>query len=143
MDPQITVDGAVELRKAFRTIDRDLGKALAGANKNAAQHVVKAALPDVPVQSGRLKKSVRALGSQRSGRVIAGRATVPYAASVHWGRKRGNVGRPPGNRKGRNPIPKNPFLWEAARREVPRIEPEYRATIMDLIETATRRQAAQ
>lgn len=141
-DVGIKVEGADELRRAFRQIDGDLGKALAAANKTAAEQVVEAALPAVPVRSGRLKSSVRALGSQRSGRAVAGKAGVPYAAAIHWGRKRGNVGWPPGNRMGRNVIQGRPFLWDAAQREVPAIEPKYHTEIMRLIELAITRNDA-
>lgn len=121
--PAITVEGADELRRTLRQIrDAGLTKELKAANKSAAQVVVERALPNVPVgKSGRLKRSVRALGSQRDGRVRAGTAKVDYAAAIHWGRKVGNVGSPPGNRKGGNAITGRPFLWdaaEAARNEV-------------------------
>jgi hypothetical protein len=137
-DIAIRVEGADELRRALRQVgDTGLGKALAVANKSAAQIVVKDALPHVPVRQGKLKSSVRALGSQRSGRAVAGKAGVPYAAAIHWGRNRGNVGASPG-RMGRNPIAKRPFLWEAAQRNVQRIEPEYRDEIEHIIEQAMR-----
>jgi hypothetical protein len=132
----IRVEGADELRRALRQAGNGLSAALAAANKNAASIVVRSALPYVPVRTGRLKRSVRALGSQRSGRAVAGRRAVPYAAAIHWGRRRGNVGSPPGNRKGRNPIAANPFLWEAAQRELPRIEPEYRDEVQRIIDAA-------
>lgn len=94
--PQIEVDSKA-LRRALREIgDKGLKKTLAGANKSAAQVVVDEALPHVPVRSGRLKAAVRALGSQKEGSAVAGNARVPYAAAIHWGRKRGGVieGRP-------------------------------------------------
>lgn len=142
VDVSIRVEGADELRRAFRTVDRQLGSALAAANKAAAKRVVDAALPHVPTRSGKLKQTVRALGSQRSGRAVAGRGQVDYAAAVHWGRLRGNVGSPPGNHRGNNRIKANPFLWEAAQREVPRIEPDYRTEIMRLINEAIARSGA-
>lgn len=115
MQPGVRVEGADELRRAIRTIkDKELGAALRDANKSAAQVVVDRALPNVPVLSGRLKASVKALGSQRGGSAKAGGAKVPYAAAIHWGRRAGNVGRPPGNRTGANPITGRPFLWDAA-----------------------------
>lgn len=134
----IRVEGARELRAALRLAGGELGRALAAANKSAAEVVVEDALPNVPVLTGRLKKSVRALGSQRSGRAVAGKAAVPYGAAIHWGRKRGNVGWPPGNHKGPNTIVGRPFLWDAAQRQVPRIEPEYRDEIERLIDRAVR-----
>ena len=139
VDVSIRVDGAVELRSAIRQVDREMGKALAAANKGAAQRVVRVAEPLMPTRTGRLKRSLRALGSQRSGRAVAGKASVPYAAAIHWGRKRGNVGYPPGNHPGKNVIKGRPVIWEAAQREVPRIEPGYRDEVLELIAEAIRR----
>lgn len=100
--PAIEVDSA-DLRRALRQIgDKGLTKELAQANKTAAQVVVDVALPRVPVRSGRLRAAVRALGSQKEGRAVAGSARVPYAAAIHWGRKRGGV------------IQGRPFLSDAA-----------------------------
>lgn len=126
--------GADELRRAllrYRNVGID--QALATANETAAEIVVDAALPDVPFRKGGLRSSVRAMASAKSGRAVAGDSRVAYAAAVHWGRKRGNVGSPPGNRKGPNRIAPNPFLWEAAQRTVPKIEPEYRDELMRII----------
>ncbi|MGE3620745.1 MAG: HK97 gp10 family phage protein [Acidimicrobiia bacterium] len=121
MGARIEVDTA-DLRRALREIgDAGLKKALRDANKTAAQVVVDRALPNVPAVTGRLKASVRALGAQKEAKVAAGTAKVDYAAAVHWGRLRGNVGSPPGNRMSVNVVRGRPFLWnaaEAARRDV-------------------------
>lgn len=138
-DVGIRVEGAAELRRALKAVgDKGLIAALVQANRSAAEIVVRDALPNVPVRRGKLKASVRALASQRSGRAVAGKAAVPYAAAIHWGRLRGNVGRPPGNRRGNNLIRGRPFLWDSAQRMVPRIEPEYRDEIERIITTAVR-----
>lgn len=96
MDVGVTVE-ADELRRALRHIGDDgLKKELREANLLAAKVVVQAALPKVPVMTGRLRHSVKALGTQRGGSVKAGGARAPYAAAIHWGRKRGGriTGRP-------------------------------------------------
>lgn len=108
----VRIEGAKELRAAIKAAqDAGLARQLAAANKSAAQVVVDSALPNVPVRTGRLRQSVRALGSQTRGNVKAGSASVDYAAAIHWGRKRGNVWH---HKKGRNPIKGRPFLWDAA-----------------------------
>ncbi len=138
-DVSIRLEGADELRRVLKSIgDTGLLNALATANENAAEIVVDDANPQVPMRTGALKNSMRASGTSRSGRAIAGSSAIPYAAAIHWGRKRGNVGRPPGNRMGRNPIVRRAFLWDAAQRTVPRIEPEYRNEIMQIIDRAMR-----
>lgn len=120
--PQIEVDSR-DLRRALRDIgDKGLKKTLAGANKSAAQVVVDEALPRVPVRSGRLKAAVRALGSQKEGSAVAGNARVPYAAAVHWGRKRGGV------------IDGRPFLSDAAERAEAKAAEVYLEAIDGLLE---------
>lgn len=134
MKTQVKVEGLVELRKTLRNLgDKELVNQLKQTNKSAAQIVVQAALPNVPVRSGRLKGSVRALGSQRSGRAVAGAARAKHAGAIHWGRKRGNVGSPPGNRIGVNMITGRPFLWNAARAHERQIAEQYADDIAALL----------
>jgi len=99
------------------------------ANRDAAQVVVNKARPNVPVRTGRLRSTLRATGSQRAGSAIAGRAAVRYAAATHWGRLIGNVGSPPGNRKGPNIVKGRPFLLDAKNAVIPQIVEEYRAGV--------------
>lgn len=118
-DVRIEVQNLKELQQAIRRVgDRELAGQLRAANKGLADVVVREALPHVPVgETGRLRKTVRALGGQRDAKAQAGTpARVPYAATIHWGRKRGNVGRPPANRKGANVVVGRPFLWDAKER---------------------------
>lgn len=135
------VEGLDQLRKTVRAVgDRDLQKALMAANKTAAQVVVSAALPKVPVRTGRLRASVKALGSQKSGRAVAGGGKVAYGPAVHYGRKRGNVGREPGNHPGANPTTAQPFLQDAAADREGEVVDVYGVEIdkvMDLIRRVT------
>ena len=136
----VRIEGADELRRALRYVgDAGLKKQLAKANKDAAALVVNRALPNVPVRSGRLKKSVRALGSQRSGRAVAGASQVKYAAAIHWGRRRGNVGSPPGNRNGTNVIAGRPFLYDAARAHRAQVVDQYEEAVRALVADLRRR----
>lgn len=131
MEASIHVEGARELASALRKAGyTDLLDALKTANLFAAEIAVDEANPQIPTRSGALKSSVQATATASAGKA---KADTAYAAAIHWGRKRGNVGRPPGNRKGTNPIKGRPFLWDAAQRAVPRIEPEYRDEIMRII----------
>lgn len=129
-DFRIEVDSA-ELRKALRYIgDAGLKKELATANRVASDVVVRQALSDVPVRTGALRASVKALGSQRDGRVKAGSARVPYAAAIHWGRGSGNRAR--GQRGG--PIKGRHFLWDAARRVQEQVTDTYLKAIDRLLD---------
>ena len=125
--PTVTVD-AKALRKALRDIgDKGLKRQLAKANKDAAQVVVDEALPHVPVLSGRLRRAVRALGSQTSGRAVAGGGSVPYAAAIHWGRKKGGV------------IQGRPFLSDAAARAEAKAADVYLEAVDDLLDEIRKR----
>lgn len=123
MATTVRVEGLDELRRVLRRVaDKELTAALKEVHHAAARVVVDKALPNVPVRTGRLKRSVRALGSQRSGRAVAGSARVPYAGAIHFGRKKGNVGSPPGNHSGPNKVDGRPFLWDAIQSSTPEIE---------------------
>lgn len=130
----IHVKGLNELRAAIREANVEgLPRALLMANKSAAELVVDVATPMTPRRHGDLVHSLKALASQQSGRVRAGSGVVPYAAAIHWGRKVGNVGRPPGNRKGANPIKGRPFLYDALAKAQPRVVHEYEQEINRLV----------
>lgn len=122
----VSIEGANELARLIRKLgDDELRKMLRTANKRAAEIVVRKAEPHVPVRTGKLKASLRATGTQRVGDARAGGARAPYAAAVHWGRRRGNVGSSPGNHKGPNVVQKNPFLYDAAQQSTGEIVDVY------------------
>ena len=106
--PTIRVEGLNELRRDLRRIkDQGLNDALKAANKEIADEVISRALPNVPVRTGRLRRSVRGLGNLTGAVGKAGGASVPYAAAVHW-------------RKGGRP-----FLYDAAKTVEQDIEDRY------------------
>jgi hypothetical protein len=84
--PGIQVEGAKELRRDLkRAGDKELVDELKAAHREAAETVADAARPLVPVQSGKLLRSVRAGATATSGVVRAGKVAVPYAGPVHFG----------------------------------------------------------
>jgi len=102
----IKVEGAKELRRQIKAMEATgLNDELKKANKEAAELVAdRAKSATVPVDSGNLKKAIRALGSKTKGQVKAGGArggTRDYAGIVHYGDP--NRGLEP-----------QPFLHEAA-----------------------------
>jgi hypothetical protein len=133
----IEVEGAKELRKIFRDIgDKNLGKELRAANKTVSQIVVEAALPNVPVRSGKLRRSVKALATQTAAYGKAGSKAVPYAAAIHWGEGVGNVHASSGatfKRPGRN-IRGVPFLWDAADQTINRAVREYEDAVQKILD---------
>lgn len=135
-DVVVSVEGAKELRAAFRQAkELGLGGALKDSHRSIAELVVRRALPNVPQRTGRLRGSVRALASQRAARGRAGSARVPYAAAIHWGRRRGNVW---GNKKGPNVIIGRPFLWEAAQDSRQEAMREYLQEIQRMLDRTVR-----
>jgi hypothetical protein len=139
MPSTVQVEGTRELAALLRRIaDKDLQKALRSAHIEASRLVVAQARSLVPVRTGNLQSSIRAGGTQRAAVVRAGTPTkAPYATPIHFGRKRGNVGRPPGNRKGENVIEGRPFLYDAGQRVAPAALELYRRDIADVLMRAS------
>lgn len=131
---QVKVENLREVQAQIRRSgDQGLKKGLRDANKSVSEMVVREALPNVPVLTGRLRRSVRATATQRAAYGRAGRAgTVPYAAAIHWGEGAGNVGGG-ASRRNRN-IRGRPFLWDAADRTINRAVKEYEQQIQDLLD---------
>lgn len=134
----VKVENLKEVAAKIRaTGDADLKRQLKEANKSVAEMVVRAALPNVPVRSGKLKASVKASASQKAAYGKAGTpARVPYAAAIHWGEGWGNVNARTGGTFGRpaRNIAARPFLWDAADRTINRAVKEYEDQIQDLLD---------
>ena len=86
----VRIEGHREVRRRIRQISDDLDQKAAkgelkAINQRAAEIVAGRAEQLVPVQSGRLRDTIRAAGTQKSGRVRAGFKRVPYAGPIHFG----------------------------------------------------------
>lgn len=126
--PGISVEGLREVRKQLKDFDDKVGKTmLRDAHKQLADKVVALAMPHVPTRTGALKASVRPLGSISAATGKAGKASVPYAAAVHWG-----TGPRPGLRGPHN-IKRRPFLLDALHRLEPNAADEYADQLRRLI----------
>jgi hypothetical protein len=82
---KIQIDGLKETQKALREMSDDLKDEMKPTHKAAAEVIVDGAKRYVPVRTGRLAGSIRALATRTSGRVRAGSASVPYAGPIHFG----------------------------------------------------------
>jgi hypothetical protein len=80
----IKVAGLKQAIKALQQIGVP-ADAVKAANAQAAETVLAAARPLVPVRSGRLLGTLRATKALNRVSVSAGRASVPYANPIHWG----------------------------------------------------------
>lgn len=58
---------------------------LKDAHRRVAEMVAERSASRAPRRTGRLAATVRPAGTQSAAIVRAGRATVPYAAPIHWG----------------------------------------------------------
>jgi hypothetical protein len=75
------------LRQALKAL-QEIGvpaEEIKQANADAAELVLQAARPLVPVRSGKLLGTLRAGKALGKATVSAGRASVPYANPIHWG----------------------------------------------------------
>lgn len=82
----VQIIGGRQLRASLKAAGKDLSE-LKAANRAAAEIAAKASAALAPVgPTGRLRRGIRASGTQTAGIVRVGKA-VPYANAVHWGRK--------------------------------------------------------
>jgi hypothetical protein len=78
--PALEVDGLRELRRGLRSIDKGLGPQLRKVDKQVSQAVVDESKPDIPVDTGKLKASARAVGDTG----VMGGAKAPYVDFIYW-----------------------------------------------------------
>lgn len=133
MAPSLERRGLRELRRALKTAgDTEGPKAIREAHKVVGAVVADEARPFViRGRTGRLLASLRGKGTVAKAVAVM---TAEYATVWHWGRLIGNVGRPPGNRKGPNIVKGRPVLHEARDRVVNRGEAaeRYEAALDDM-----------
>jgi len=81
----IEAEGFGQLQRSLKAVGADKTE-IAEANFQAAQTLIRAALPRVPVLSGRLRGSLKAGRAQGQASARAGNnGTLGYAAPIHWG----------------------------------------------------------
>jgi len=86
--PLVRAGGISALATSLRKIgDEELSKEMKAVTKAAAEKILPHAKKRVPVQTGRLRDSLKAEGTRRYARIKAGSAKrVPYARAIHSGR---------------------------------------------------------
>lgn len=80
----IRIEGLDELARSMKRAGHDIDE-LKDAHWRASQIVANAAASLAPRRSGHLAGSIRPTRQVKRARVQAGRASVPYAAPIHWG----------------------------------------------------------
>lgn len=79
------VTGLREVRKALKQYGDETKTALKPANLEAARVVAEKSKYFVPVRTGALESTIRALATTKSGKVRVGNAKVEYAGPIHFG----------------------------------------------------------
>lgn len=129
----IQITGAREFRAALRQMDDRLDD-LKDVYREIGEVVAAEARQLVPSRSGRLGASIRAARRASGARVIAGRASVPYAGPIHFGwPSRPNQSR--GWRGG--PIRPQPFLYDALDRRAGEGVDRFERFVADVVAEVT------
>ena len=91
----VRAGGVTGLAKSVRLVaDEELSKEMKAVTKAAAEKVLPHAKKRVPVQTGKLRGSLKAEGTRRYARIKTGtEKKVPYARSVHSGRYFAAIGK--------------------------------------------------
>ena len=120
----IQVEGAAELRRAMKHMERDL-KDLTKIHKAAAAPVMERSKDLVPRVSGALGRTIRLSATRTRASILAGRSGVPYAGPIHYGWRRRN-------------IEPHPFLTDAIAEKRSEVVDIYGMAIGDLVRRVDR-----
>lgn len=107
----ITIAGLREFNRSLRRVDSELPKGLKAAGNAAAQIVVGAARPLVPLgpaRGGHARDSIKVASTRTAARVSAGGKRWPYYAWLDFG---GRVG--PGKSVQRPFLKSGRYIWKA------------------------------
>lgn len=80
----IKVEGLRETIKQLEALGADKAE-LVNMNMRAAETLISATRPLVPVRTGNLLDSIRASKTKGYAQVVMGNRRVPYANPIHWG----------------------------------------------------------
>ena len=81
---RIDVEGLRETNRELKSLEADKADIIA-SNVNAAETLIKAAIPLVPTLTGALRSTLKPARVQNYAEARGGSARVPYANPVHWG----------------------------------------------------------
>lgn len=119
----ITVEGGRQFRATVRRAQPELLNELKAAHDQVAAFVSSAARPKSPVGlTGRLSGTVRGSGTKTAAVIRAGRASVPYAAPIHFGWPARN-------------IEPHPWLTDTAQATEPAWTPIYAGAVQRVLNT--------
>lgn len=89
--PTVEIEGLNKLLRALEKLDEEAKQSFKNAGSQVGRLVAQQAREEVPVRSGRLQNSIRAVNTGRGAKVRAGSARVPYAGPIHFGWRQRNI----------------------------------------------------
>jgi len=124
----VEVEGLREIQRTMSRVSRkDIVKEVRSANKKAADVVAQEAKVLVPVQTGRLRKSIGAQAQREAGYVKAGTPQgVKYAGPIHFGWPA----------KGITP---QPFIYEALDKRIDEVRATYERLLREAMKPISSR----
>lgn len=81
---RIDVEGLRQTNRELKALEADKADIIA-SNVNAAETLIKAAIPLVPELTGALRSTLKPARVQNYAEARGGSARVPYANPIHWG----------------------------------------------------------
>lgn len=133
---EIKVTGLREFRRSLKTLDASLPKGVRTAGNKAAEIVVAAAKPRVPVGPGRgghASSSIRKASTQSAVRVAEGGARFPYMPWLDFG---GTINKHTGTPTTRPFIRKGRYIWAAFADHHERVLDTYQDELKNLARSA-------
>lgn len=127
----IQIEGLAAFRRSLRDLDSNAAKAIRIAANTAAGIVVAAAQRDVPVRTGKAKKSIKARSTQTAARITSGGNKAPYMPWLDYG---GAVGP---NRSVKRPFfADGRYVYPALKSTRKQVEETFRAELRIIAEAA-------
>jgi hypothetical protein len=83
--PTVEIEGLNKLLRALEKLDEEAKQSFKDVGGRVGKLVAEQAREEVPVLSGNLRKTIRAVNTGRGAKVRAGTARVPYAGPIHFG----------------------------------------------------------
>jgi hypothetical protein len=81
---RIDVEGLKQLNRDLKSLEVDRAEIIQ-SNVDAAETLIKAAIPLVPTLTGALRSTLKPAKVQNFAEARGGSARVPYANPIHWG----------------------------------------------------------
>lgn len=89
--PGLEIDGLNKLLRALEKLDEEAKNSFKNAGFEVGRLVAQQAAEEVPVKSGRLRASIRAVNTGRGAKIRAGSKKIPYAGPIHFGWPKHNI----------------------------------------------------